>query len=515
MDFIRIQYWTIPGQNVKVMPTTQKNFGQNNEKEFGIIMAKEVTQEQIEMIEEMVARAQKAAAIIETYDQARVDRLAQAVAAALYDLKVWAPLCDEAVDETHLGDKVSKRNKRNKLKLILRDCLRQPSVGIIEENKEKGLVKYAKPVGVIASLVPTTNPCLTPAGQGIYAVKARDVVIFSPHPRAKKVTTKCVNLMREALVKEGAPADIFQVIEEPSISVSQELMKRANLVIATGGRPMVKSAYSSGTPAFGSGAGNATEVIDETANTPERIAEVAMNCRISKTSDFGSGCSCDGNIVCHASVYDDFVKALVKEGAYIANADEAEKPKLVMWDETGHRLPDTVAIAPQKLAEKAGFEIPADRKFIAVTGGGRENIGKEHLFSSEKLTTLMALFKYDGEFENALDMVRAIYEVGGKGHSCGIYSFDDDHIHRLAMMAPVSRIMVRQPNNKGNAGSATNGMPPTSSMGCGTWGGNIVSENIALKHYMNTTWVARPIPEDMPSLQELFGDFYKDGMDVE
>ena len=271
MDFIRIQYWTIPGQNVKVMPTTQKNFGQNNEKEFGIIMAKEVTQEQIEMIEEMVARAQKAAAIIETYDQARVDRLAQAVAAALYDLKVWAPLCDEAVDETHLGDKVSKRNKRNKLKLILRDCLRQPSVGIIEENKEKGLVKYAKPVGVIASLVPTTNPCLTPAGQGIYAVKARDVVIFSPHPRAKKVTTKCVNLMREALVKEGAPADIFQVIEEPSISVSQELMKRANLVIATGGRPMVKSAYSSGTPAFGSGAGNATEVIDETANTPERI----------------------------------------------------------------------------------------------------------------------------------------------------------------------------------------------------------------------------------------------------
>ena len=515
MDFIRIQYWTIPGQNVKVMPTTQKNFGQNNEKEFGIIMAKEVTQEQIEMIEEMVARAQKAAAIIETYDQARVDRLAQAVAAALYDLKVWAPLCDEAVDETHLGDKVSKRNKRNKLKLILRDCLRQPSVGIIEENKEKGLVKYAKPVGVIASLVPTTNPCLTPAGQGIYAVKARDVVIFSPHPRAKKVTTKCVNLMREALVKEGAPADIFQVIEEPSISVSQELMKRANLVIATGGRPMVKSAYSSGTPAFGSGAGNATEVIDETANTPERIAEVAMNCRISKTSDFGSGCSCDGNLIIHEDVYDGFVAALVKEGAYLANEEEAEKLKAVMWDEAGHRLPNTVAISPQKLAEAAGFEIPADRKFIAVTGGGIENVGKEHFFSSEKLTTLLTLFKYYGEFENALTMMQAMFNVGGKGHSCGIYSFDDDHIHRLGMCAPVSRIMVRQPNNRGNSGSSTNGMPPTSSMGCGTWGGNIVSENICLKHYMNTTWVARPLPEDMPSNEELFGEFNKPDMDVE
>ncbi len=478
-------------------------------------MAKEITLEQIAKVEELVQRAQKAAAVIETYDQARVDRLAQAVAAALYDLKVWAPLCDEAVDETHLGDKVSKRNKRNKLKLILRDCLRNPSVGVIEEIPEKGLVKYAKPVGVIASLVPTTNPCLTPAGQGIYAVKARDVVIFSPHPRAKNVTVKCVNLMREALVREGAPADIFQVIDEPSIALSQELMRRVNLVIATGGRPMVKSAYSSGTPAFGSGAGNATCIIDETANTPERLHEAAMNSRISKTSDFGSGCSCDGNLVIHESIYDVFVAELVKEGAYLATAEEAEKLKKVMWDESGHRLPNTVAIAPQKLAEAAGFSIPADRKFIAVTGGGKEGIGKEHFFSSEKLTTLLTLFKYEGEFENALDMMRGIYEVGGKGHSCGIYSWDDDHINRLGLAAPVSRIMVRQPNNKGNAGSATNGMPPTSSMGCGTWGGNIVSENIALKHYMNTTWVARPIPEDMPSLQELFGEFYKDGMDEE
>ena len=477
-------------------------------------MAKEITQEQIEMVEELVARARKAAAIIETYDQARVDRLAQAVGAAIYDLKVWAPMCDEAVDETRLGDKVSKRNKRNKIKLILRECLRNPSVGVIEENPEKGLVKYAKPVGVIASLVPTTNPCLTPVGQGIYSVKARDVIIFSPHPRAKNVTVKCVNLMREALVREGAPADIFQVIEEPSISVSQELMKHCDLVIATGGRPMVKAAYSSGTPAYGSGAGNATCIIDETANTPERIHEAAMNSRISKTSDFGSGCSCDGNLLIHESIYDAFVKELEKEGAYLANAEEAAALKKVMWDETGHRLPNTVAISPQKLAEAAGFSIPADRKFIAVDGNP-EGIGKEHFFSSEKLTTLLALFKYEGEFENALDKMRAIYEVGGKGHSCGIYSWDDDHIHRLGLAAPVSRIMVRQPNNKGNSGSATNGMPPTSSMGCGTWGGNIVSENIALKHYMNTTWVARPIPEDMPSLQELFGDFYKDGMDEE
>ena len=478
-------------------------------------MAKEVTAEQVMALEEMVAKARVAASIIATYDQERVDRLCQAVCAALYDLKVWAQLSDEAVDETGLGDKVTKRNKRNKLKLILRDCLRAKSVGAIETIPEKGLVKYAKPVGVIASLVPTTNPCLTPAGQVIYAIKARDVIICSPHPRAKIVTNKCIDIIRGVLEREGAPADIIQGIKTPSIALTQELMKRCDLVIATGGHAMVKAAYSSGTPAFGSGAGNATVIIDETADTPEKRQEAARNTRISKTSDFGSGCSCDGNLVIHESIYDDMVEALKAEGGYLADEAEAEKLKAVMWDAEGHRLPNTVAISPQKLAEAAGFEIPADRKFIMVTGGGIGQIGKEYFFSSEKLTTLLALFKYEGEFENALDMMRAIFEVGGKGHSCGIYSWNDDHIDRLGKAAPVSRIMVRQPNNKGNAGSATNGMPPTSSMGCGTWGGNIVSENITLKHYMNTTWVARPIPEDMPSLEELFGDFYKDGMDVE
>lgn len=478
-------------------------------------MAKEVTPEQIAQIDEMVARAHTALDIIATYDQQRVDRLCQAVAAAVCDMKVWAPICDEAVDETSLGDKVTKRNKRNKIKLILRDCLRQPSVGIIEENPAKGLVKYAKPAGVIASLVPTTNPCLTPAGQIVYAIKARDVMICSPHPRAKVVTNKIIDIIRATLVREGAPADIIQGIKDPSINLTKVLMERCDLVIATGGRPMVKSAYSSGTPAYGSGAGNATVIIDDTCNTPERQKEAAENTRISKTSDFGSGCSCDGNLVIHESIYDNFVKALVAEGAYLANEEEAEKLKKVMWDETGHRLPNTVAISPQKLALAAGFEIPEDRKFIAVTGGGINDIGKEHFFSSEKLTTLLALFKYEGEFENALTMMQALFNVGGKGHSCGIYSFSDDHIHRLGMAAPVSRIMVRQPNNRGNAGSAWNGMPPTSSMGCGTWGGNIVSENITLKHYMNTTWVARPIAKDMPSNEELFGDFFKPGMDEE
>ncbi|NLB35694.1 MAG: aldehyde dehydrogenase, partial [Clostridiales bacterium] len=298
----------------------------------------------------------------------------------------------------------------------------------------------------------------------------------------------------------------LQCITLPSIPMTQELMARADLVIATGGRPMVKSAYSSGTPAYGSGAGNSTMIYDETAD----VVEACHNTMLSKISDYGSGCSADGNIIVCDKIFDQVLRQLEIEGGYFANAEEREKLKKVMWDEEGHRLPDTVAIAPQQLAKAAGFEIPADCKFIYVLGNG---IGKEHFFSSEKLTTLLAVHKYEGEFENALDMMRGIYEVGGKGHSCGIYSFNDDHIHRLAMAAPVSRIMVRQPQSKANAGSATNGMPMTSSLGCGTWGGNIVSENICLKHYMNTTWVSHPIPADMPSPEELFGEFYDPEMD--
>jgi sulfoacetaldehyde dehydrogenase len=174
------------------------------------------------------------------------------------------------------------------------------------------------------------------------------------------------------------------------------------------------------------------------------------------------------------------------------------------WDADGHRTPETIARAASVVAERAGFTIPDDKTFLIVE---EQHIGKQHRFSTEKLGTVLAVFKYDG-FDEALDKVRQIFETGGKGHSCGIYSYDDDHIHRLALVAPVSRMMVRQVQSASNAGTFSNGMPMTSSMGCGVWGGNITNENISLKHYMNVTWVSRPIAEDRPSEQELFGEFY-------
>lgn len=461
---------------------------------------REITAEEKAYAAELLVRARAAQKEVENYDQARVDRLCQAIAWATYNEKTFARIAVMGVEESGLGDPDGRVNKRFKIMGILRDVLRQKSVGIIEEFPEQGIAKYGKPVGVIASIVPTTNPELTPPGVGIFAMKCRDAVIFAPHPRSKKTTFEMVRVMREALKREGAPEDLFQCVEKPSIPLSQELMAICDLVQATGGQQMVRAAYSSGTPSLGVGAGNSTMVIDETAN----IEEAARNTRMSKTSDYGSGCSADGNLIVEATIYDRFLEQLIKEGGYLATDVEKQKLQDVLWDDEGHRTPDTIAISAQRIAERAGFFIPEDRSFIIVK---EENIGKDHLFSSEKLCVVLAIFKYTG-FENALKMVEQIYEVGGKGHSCGIYSFNDERINQLALVAPVSRIMIRQPQSKANAGAFNNGMPMTSSLGCGTWGGNSTSENINLKHYMNVTWVSRPIPEDRPSEKELFGEFY-------
>ncbi|HEV2686055.1 MAG TPA: aldehyde dehydrogenase family protein, partial [Actinomycetota bacterium] len=362
---------------------------------------KGISDEQQQELDQTFERARKALAVIETYDQARVDRLCQAVAWAVANKKTFTRLVEMGIEESGLGDAVSRMGKRMKIRGVLRDALRQKSVGVIEELPEKGIVKYGKPAGILACIVPTTNPDLTPAGNAIYAIKARDVVIFSPHPRSKKTSFETVRLMREALEREGAPADILQCLTKVNIPMSQALMARADLVLATGGQPMVRAAYSSGTPAYGVGAGNSTMIIDETAN----IEEAARNTRLSKTSDFGSGCSADGNLIIEASIFDRMVKQLQAEGGYLASDQEKTALKSAMWDAEGHRTPNTVAIAPQQLAKIAGFSIPADRKFIVVHGDG---IGKEHLFSSEKLTTLLAVYKYSG-FDQALAMMHGIY----------------------------------------------------------------------------------------------------------
>jgi sulfoacetaldehyde dehydrogenase len=467
-------------------------------------MARSITEQEKMMAQDMLQRARAAMRVAYDYDQERVDDLCRAVGWATANEHTFVALTEMSVAESGMGNADGGKTRRFKIIGILRDALRQKSVGIIEENPEKGIVKYAKPAGVIAGLLPVTNPVVTMVAMAINALKCRDAVIFSPHPTSRQTALETARILREALRKQGAPEDLVLCIDRPSIPLAQELMSICDLTIATGGAAMVRAAYSSGKPAYGVGAGNATMIVDETAD----IVEAARNTRMSKVHNNGSGCSCDGNLLVEDSIFDRFLAQLKTEGGYVVTEDEKRRLEAVMWDAEGHRTLDTVARAAAAIAEKAGFPLPAGAKFIIVP---ENQIGKQHRFSGEKLAPVLAIFRYSG-FDTVLQMVDQILEVGGKGHSCGIYSFDTDHIHRLALRAPVSRITVRQPQVGANAGSFTNGMPMTASLGCGTWGGNITSENIGVKHFMNVTWVSVPIPEDKPSEQEIFGRFYNSGI---
>ena len=462
-------------------------------------MVKTLGAEEASYAEDLIQRSHDAMEAIAPYGQDAVDRLCRAVGWAVSNETTFTRLAQMGVDESGIGDREGRPAKRFKVHGVLRDCLRQKSVGIVEDLPEKGIVKYAKPAGVIVSLVPTTNPAMTPATTAVFAVKAKDAVIFCPHPRALKTIQETVSVLRQCMADQGVPEDLFQCVDRPSFALTNELMAKCDLVMATGGAAMVKAAYSSGTPAFGVGAGNATIIVDDTAD----IDQAAHFIKISKMNDNGSGCSADGNALVASAIYDDLLSALQNEGGYLLTDSEKALLEAAMWNEKGMRSIDTVACPASQIAAKAGFHLPEGKVFLIVK---QQEIGPQHRFSGEKLSPVLAVYKFS-DFPDALEMMQRIFRVGGRGHSCSIYSHNDANIRDLASVAPVSRIMVRQPTSLSNSGSFTNGMPMTASLGCGFWGNNVTNENIHLKHYLNYTWVSRPIAEDRPSEEELFGEF--------
>ena len=330
-------------------------------------MSKTISQIEQEQIDAMLLKANLAMSKIKNWNQQELDRLAQAIGWYSVNEKTFTKLAQMGVDESGIGDRDGRPAKRFKIHGVLRDTLRQPSTGLIERNEELGLEKYAKPAGIIASLIPMTNPALTPPVTGIYASNSGNAVIYSPHPRTKKTTFEMVEVMREACRHANAPEDLFQCISEPSIPMTKYLMEKSALTLATGGMPMVKAAYSSGKPAFGVGAGNSTIVIDKTAD----IAQAAKNTHQSKTSDFGSGCSADGNIVIQEEIYTEMVDALIKEGGYLCSENEKVLLEQAMWDENNNRTFSTIACKPQKITQEAGFKIPDDRTFLMVKNDGK------------------------------------------------------------------------------------------------------------------------------------------------
>ena len=451
-------------------------------------------------VAEMMIKARAAQAILETYTQEQVNELIKAMVWAVAKPGVAEKIAQHTLEETQLGNYAGKFAKISvKTRAALMDIIDDKSVGIIEEDKERNIVKIAKPVGIIGALSPSTNPEATPVIKGINAVKGRNGIIVCPHPRAKLTNKMIIDLMREAITKMGAPADIIQGIDTPSLELTDEVMRQCDLVMATGGAGMVQAAYSSGTPAYGVGAGNAVITVDETAN----IKEAAEKIRISKTLDLAASCSADNSVIAVEVIYDELLEALIAEGGHLAQPGDYEKIAAVLWKD-GMLNAKAVVLEPQVLCEMAGVDIPADRTFIIMPETG---FGPDHLYSGEKLSVIMAFYKVK-DIDEAIKLTNDIQAYQGMGHSCGIYSYNDANIMKLANNTKTSRVMVNQAQSPSNSGNLHNGMRQTFSLGCGTWGGSITDENLYWRHLINVTWVSKNLdtPKVLPSDNDLFGD---------
>jgi sulfoacetaldehyde dehydrogenase len=456
-----------------------------------------------ETVSEVVSRARAAQAAIADYTQEQVDELCTAVAWAVARPERAESLAKLAVDEGGFGtydDKVTKIKKR--VLGVLADMRSVRTVGVVDEDPARGLVKIAKPVGVVAALIPTTGPDATPPVKALFALKGRNAIVLAPHPRTKDTTAAVVTHMREACLQVGAPADLVQTIAEPTIVKTQELMTQADLVVATGGAAMVKAAYSSGTPAYGVGVGNAVHVVDETADLDDAATAVVA----AKTFDYATSCLADNAVVAEASVYQDLLDRLVARGGYLCGPTEKAALQRRMWPDGGHiPTPEVIAKSAPTIARLAGLTIPDDRTFLIVEEDGA---GPEHPFSGEKLSVVLALYRYRDGIDRAVELVNAITGYQGLGHTCGIHTSRDDHVDALAFGTRTARVLVNQNLNEG-AGSARNGLPFTLSLSCGTWGGNITCENVNAHHFVNLTWVSRPIAARPVSEEELFAAHWR------
>jgi len=450
-----------------------------------------------ELIADLVSRARAAQTIAESYTQEQVDTLAAAIVYALSRPEVAQEFAEMAMAETNMGDVPSKFAKlARKMPAVFYDVKDQKTVGIIATDSVSGVTTLAKPIGVIAALIPSTNPEATPVFKGVLGIRGRNAVICAPHPVSKKTTCAVVAKMRAVLKQHGAPEDLILCIDKPSKGLAAELMAQCDLTMATGSGDMVQAAYSSGKPAYGVGAGNAPIIVDETVD----LAETAEKIRIGKTGDCASGCSAENSLIVQKNIYAGLMEELKKQGAYIATAEEKARLQAVMWED-GHLSRKIVAKPATVIAELAGIKVSEDTKFIVVEETG---IGMDYPFSREKLSLVLTVYGYD-DFQEAIDKVNAITACSGAGHSCGIHSHDRERIERLALNTKTSRVIVRQPHGASNSGAWHNGLANTFSLGCGTWGGNIVSENVTQKHYFNTTRIAEPIDRQPKSDEEIFG----------
>jgi sulfoacetaldehyde dehydrogenase len=454
------------------------------------------------VVAELIERAQVAQREFEGYTQEQVDEVVTGVAWACYKPDNAERLARLAVETTEMGrfeDKVAKN--RRKTMGTLRDLLAAKTVGVIREDPEQGITEIAKPVGVVGAIVGSTNPAATPVNKAMMALKGRNAIIIAPSPKGLATCEVTVQLIHRELQKLGAPLDLVQHLPGPiSKEVSGELMRQCDLVVATGSQSNVRAAYSSGTPAIGVGGGNVPVIIDASAD----LADAADKIKRSKVFDYATSCSSENSVLIDASVYEEAIEALRREGGYLLSGDESQRLRQFMWP-NGKLSPEVIAQPPEKIAAGAGLEGPDAREaeFLMVEESG---VGPDHPFSGEKLSVVLTVYRYES-FDEAIELTQRILDYQGAGHSCGIHTNEPEHTERLARTIRVARVLENQSHCFANGGSFDNGLNFTLTMGCGTWAGNSISENLSYKHFLNVTRLVRRIPPREPTEQELFGRY--------
>ncbi|NCS24072.1 MAG: bifunctional acetaldehyde-CoA/alcohol dehydrogenase [Microcystis aeruginosa BS13-02] len=436
-------------------------------------------------LEELIQQVKKAQQQFANYSQEQVDLIFKKAALAANNARI--PLAKMAVQETEMGvieDKVIKNHFASEI--IYNKYKHSKTCGIIEEDKSFGLQKIAEPVGILAGIVPTTNPTSTAIFKALIALKTRNGIIFSPHPRAKDCTIAAAKIVLEAAVKAGAPAGIIGWIDQPSVELSQALMQHPsiNLILATGGPGMVKAAYSSGRPSLGVGAGNTPALIDETAHIKMAVSSIIL----SKTFDNGMICASEQSVIVVDSIYEEVRQEFIDRGAYLLSPEEREKVVGILLKD-GHINPDIVGQPVEKLAAMAGISVPEDTRLLIAEV---ENIGLEEPFSYEKLSPILAMYRAK-DFEDGVKKAEKLVLFAGRGHTAVLYTAPSnrENIKRFEDNVQTARVLINTPSSQGAIGDIYNfRLDPSLTLGCGTWGGNSISENVEPTHLLNIKTVA-------------------------
>ncbi|GIM47482.1 alcohol dehydrogenase [Collibacillus ludicampi] len=440
----------------------------------------------IQEVRNYLQEAKEAQKLLERMSQSQIDKIVESMMVAACE---EAPrLASMAVEETGFGNVADKTEKNLFAAKNVYEAIKDmKTVGIIRKDEEKKVWEVAQPVGVVAGIVPSTNPTSTVIFKSLIAIKARNAIVFSPHPSAAHCTLEAARLLQIAAERGGAPKGLIHCITQPTLAATNELMKHklTDVILATGGTAMVKAAYSSGKPAFGVGPGNVPVYIHPSANLSEAVRHILS----SKTFDYGTICASEQAIIADQAIKDQVIAELKRQGAYFLNRSEKEKVGAILMV-NGSLNAKIVGKSPQAIAEMAGISVPQEVKVLVAEETG---VGKEYPFSVEKLSTILAFYTVQ-DWKEGCELSIRLLELGGLGHTLGIHSNDEQVIEAFAVEKPASRIVVNSGTTFGGIG-ATTGIQPSLTLGCGSFGNNVTSDNIGPQHLLNIKRVAFGIRE--------------------